>query len=134
MKNIARALLLLVALAAPCMADSGVASILTSGSVTDTTPVVISTINTKSQPMKYYALEVKASTGAASAWDVRLEGSLDGSNWTGIMTHQTGDGDGTTKVSTSPVIFPAAWLRVRLNSLTFGSSASRLTTTVLGSQ
>lgn len=134
MTKIIGAVLLLLALVPTTRADSGVASFLNFGSVTATTPVVISTVDTHSQPTKYYSLQVKASTGAATAWDVRLEGSLDGANWTGILAHSTADGDGTVKVSTNPVIFPAAWVRTRLNSLTFGSSATRLTVRVLGTQ
>lgn len=134
MRKILYAAAFLVALVSTGHADSGVASWKNSGRVTATTPVVISTVFTATQPMKYYALQVKGSTGTPSAWDVRLEGSLDGANWTGIMSHSTGDGDGTVKVSTNPVIFPAAWVRSRLNSLTFGSSATSLTVTVLGTQ
>ncbi len=74
-------------------------------------------------PMKYYALQVKGQSVAASAWDVRLEGSLDGTNYSLIMAHQTGDGDGIVKVSTSPIIFPATWMRVRVSSVTLGSAS-----------
>lgn len=134
MRNLIAAAALLLTLASSSRADSGVASWLNSGSVTATTPVVISTIPTGTQPTKYYSLQVKASTGAATAWDVRLEGSLNGTNWTEIMRHNTGDGDGTVKASTSTVVFPAAWVRTRLVSLTLGSSATSLRVWVLGTQ
>lgn len=129
------ATLLFIALATAGRADTGIGYVSFGGSVSTNTPVVISTqTGTTHLPMKYYALQVKASTGAASAWDIRLEGSLDGANWTGIMSHSTPDGDGVMKVSTSPVVFPATYLRVRLNSLTFGSSATSLAAKALGIQ
>lgn len=134
MKNLARAIFLLVALEAPCLADSGIASFQNSKTVTSASAVVLSTINTTGTPMKYYSVQVKGSTGTPTSWDVRLEGSLDGLNWSPIMAHQTSDGDGTVKISSSPIIFPASWIRARLNQLTFGSSASSLKVIVLGSQ
>lgn len=113
-------------------ADSDVFFIRIASAVT--AAVVNSTQAAVAHPLKYYALQVKGSTGTATAWDVRLEGSLDGLNFSQIMGHQTSDGDGVMKVSTGTIPFPVLYMRVRTNALTLGSSASVINVTAIGSQ
>jgi len=43
-----------------------------------------------------FGIQVKA-TGAVTSWDVRLEGSLNGVQFTTIIQHTNADGDGITK-------------------------------------
>src|SRR3990167_8944003 len=64
------------------------------------------TIDVSDAPMKYYALQVGSSVGVAT-WDVRVEGSLDGTNFTQIVQHETADGADLIQFgsSASPVSF-----------------------------
>ena len=119
-------------IASPARADSDpyvvqIATVNASGATT----TAFSTVTARGHAFKYYSVQVSGKGAAASAWDVRLEGSLDGANYTLIMTHQTADADGTVKVSTSPVIFPALSFRARINSVTLGS-ATGLNITAVG--
>lgn len=66
-----------------------------------------------------YALQVTGVGGAASAWDVRLEGSLDGSAWQTILTHVTVSGDGAL-VFGGANRFPIDQARINVSALTLG--------------
>lgn len=56
---------------------------------------------------------------AATAWDVRLELSLNGGLYTEVAAHATGDGNGAVKFVTGK---PAPYVRFRVNALTLGSA------------
>lgn len=92
----------------------------------------ISTTNVSGYPLKFFSLQVKGKTAAATSWDVRLEGSLDGVNYAQILKHQTADGDGSIDV-TSGGPFMTNFIRVRVNAVSLGS-ATGLNITALGSQ
>lgn len=72
-----------------------------------------------------YAIMVVGVGGVPTAWDVRLEGTLNGTNWTELtgMTHATGDGNGTIKWSGANR-FPVHAVRFRLNAITLGPASS----------
>ena len=69
-----------------------------------------------------FAIQVTGVGAAATAWDVDLDATLDGTNYTTIDTHATGDGNGVILWTTTPTI--AQNLRVILNSVTLGSATA----------
>lgn len=70
--------------------------------------------------VKYYSLQVVGVGASPTAWDVRLEGSLDNVNFSTLIQHLTTDLDKTIKSNTSPI--PIIYLRVNTVSLTLGSA------------
>lgn len=88
------------------------------------------TIEGSSVAVKSYSIQVKGTGAAATAWDVDLEGSLDGVNFTQILNHTTTTGDGKILFSGSN-IYPAYYIRPKVNSLTLGS-ASNIVVEILG--
>lgn len=79
--------------------------------------------------MKYFAVQAKGTGAAATAWDMRLEGSIDGTNYTQLLAHATVDGDGVTKwLSTAS---PCLYFRSRCASITLGG-ATNVVVTILG--
>jgi hypothetical protein len=81
-------------------------------------------------PLKSYSIEVCSTGAPATAWNVTLEGSLDGVNYTTILTHTDGDGDCST-VFTTTSFFPAFYFKSVCNSLTL-SPATNIVVTILG--
>lgn len=70
-----------------------------------------------------FSIHVKGTDAAATAWDVRLYGSLDGENFTELLKHDAGVGDGII-LSTGSVAQPMHYVRSRCVSLTLGSAAN----------
>lgn len=81
----------------------------------------LSTLPQNSIP-KSMGLVVKGVGAAANAWSAVLEGSLDGTNWTTILTHSSGDG--TIVWTGAGLYFPVNYLRTRLASVTLGSASA----------
>lgn len=73
-------------------------------------------------PCRVFSLQLKGTGAAASAWSGTLKGSLDGVNWTALITHANGgDTDGALKcVSDKPV----RYVRMDLDSVTLGSATN----------
>lgn len=81
------------------------------------------TVDVSNRGLKFYSLQVKGASAAATAWTLTLEGSNDGTNWTTFFTHGTADVDGTVKQSgTAPLA--AKFLRLNLSALTIGAAVS----------
>ena len=87
------------------------------------------TVSALTKPQKYFSIQVKGTGAAADAWSIILEGSLNNSNFTTIVTHGTADGDGAVKVATA--VFPVLYFRSRLDTVTLGG-ASNIVVTILG--
>lgn len=87
------------------------------------------TVDASASPLKYYSIQVKGTGAAATAWDVVLEASLDGVNFSQVLQHDTADGDGVVLWATTPA--PALYFRSRCVSLTLGS-ATNIIVTILG--
>jgi hypothetical protein len=135
MNKIMAALLLalgLACIAAPARADSE-PYFITFSTVNSSAVNVISTATSSQHPLKFFALQVKGVGAAATSWDVRIEGSLDGSNFTPIVWHTASDGDGAVKGSTATFVTPYPIIRVKTNALSLGS-ATGITIKTLGSQ
>src|SRR3990167_7420215 len=73
--------------------------------------------------MKNYGIQVVGTGEAATAWDVRLYGSLDGVNYSEILRHQTATGDGEI-LTTGAAPYPAVFIRSRCISITLGSATN----------
>jgi hypothetical protein len=73
-------------------------------------------------PQRDWALEVKGTGAAATAWDVRLEVSLDNATWTEILAHATADGDSVIKWQADRLAY---YMRVRVVApLTLGAATN----------
>lgn len=75
-------------------------------------------VNVSSSPLRTFSIEVFGGT----TWDVNLEGSLDGTNFTMLLNHITGTGDGITLFSGTSMQ-PSLYLRSRVVALTGGPIA-----------
>ncbi len=74
-------------------------------------------------PQKFYTIQVKGTGGVPTAWDVRLEVSIDNANWTEIGQHATVDGDGVLKfLNTDPKV--SLYARFRCAGLTLGPATN----------
>ena len=74
-------------------------------------------------PVSKFALQIK-NTGAVTAWNIVVEGSLDGTNFTTLATHVNGtNADGATVwVVDRPVLY---W-RLRCTSITLGGGTNSI--------
>lgn len=70
-----------------------------------------------------FALQVAGRDGAADAWGVDLEGSLDGIHYDTLLTHTTGTGDGKMWFSGNQV-YPVLFVRPNVKSLTLGAAGA----------
>lgn len=86
-------------------------------------------ISVATSPVKYYAIQVKQ-TGVVTSWDVRLEGSLDGVNFTTILTHTKVIGDGEV-VYIGALTASNLYFRSRCNAIVLGGGAN-IVVTILG--
>lgn len=74
-------------------------------------------------PVKSYSVQVTSVGLAASSWDVRLEGSLDGIKYTQILQHTTASGDGAVVYSGASMA-PSTFFRSRVAGLLLGTATS----------
>lgn len=87
------------------------------------------TLDCSTNPLQSFSLVVNK-TGTVSAWDVRLEGSLDGSNFTQILQSTNVTGTGVT-VFTGTSNSPCLYVRARCAGLTLGMGTN-IISTILG--
>lgn len=79
-------------------------------------------VDVSNYPMKHFGLQV-TQTGTVTSWTVTLEGSLDGTTWTTIMSHtKSGDGDGVTVWTPQPI--PCRFFRSNCTALTLGGGTN----------
>lgn len=78
------------------------------------------TLNAPGTPFATYAISVKGTGGAPTSWTVLLEGSLDGTNWTTIATHNATDGSTVWDFNGKAALF----VRANVTALTLGGSAT----------
>lgn len=78
----------------------------------------------------WYAIQVVGTGAAATSWDVKLEASIDGVNFTTVITHTQVDLDGTVKWSGANH-FPAPFFRSRCAAVVLGG-ATDITVYVYG--
>ncbi len=82
--------------------------------------------------LKSFSMVVTGSGAAATTWDVRLEGSIDSTNYSQILQHTNATGDGAT-VFSGAVLSPCRFFRSRCAGLTLGG-ASDIIVQILGMQ
>jgi len=87
-------------------------------------------IDTSLRPVSVFTVTVEGVGVAATSWDVRLEGSLDGTNFTQILQHTQVTGDKQSVYSGSNRN-PCLFFRSRCAGLVLGA-ASAIKVTVLG--
>lgn len=88
------------------------------------------TVNVSTDPLESFSVQVKGTDAAATTWDVRLEGSLDGTNFTAILTHTNTTGDGVVLFS-GTTDSPCLYFRSRCAGLVLGA-ATNIVVTILG--
>ena len=88
------------------------------------------TVNLTANPLQTFGVQVKGTGAAATTWDVRLEGSLDGTNFTQILQHTNTTGDGAI-VFSGASYYPSLYFRSRCSGLVLGS-ATNIVVTILG--
>jgi hypothetical protein len=70
-------------------------------------------------PFEKYAIQAKGIGGTLTSWTAILEGSLDSTNWTTLISHTTPDG------STQWIVDkPCNFVRLNLSTLVLGSATS----------
>ena len=80
--------------------------------------------------VKSYSIQVKGTGGTPTAWNVRLEVSLNNVDFTTVLTHNTAVGNAVVVASTA-TLFPALFFRSRVQSLTLGP-ATNIVVEILG--
>ena len=88
------------------------------------------TVTITTAPLNVFAVQVTGTGAAASAWDVRLEGSLDGVNFSQILAHTNVTGDGVV-LWLGATLSPSLYFRSRCAGLTLGT-ATNIVVTILG--
>lgn len=71
-------------------------------------------------PFATYALQVKGVGGTLTSWSVTLEGSLDNTNWTVLITHAATDGSTSYETTGKPNMF----VRTNVGALSLGTATS----------
>lgn len=87
------------------------------------------TIDRSTSPLALFGISVKQ-TGTVTSWDVRLEGSLNNSEFTTILTHTNVTGDGVVLWS-GTLNAPTLYFRSRCAGLVLGAGTN-VVVTVLG--
>lgn len=90
------------------------------------------TVDAKPSGFKSFALQVKGTGASATAWNVVLEVSLDGTNYATLLTHASAEGDADGGIVWSGAAdSPCLYFRSRVVSVTLGS-ATNLSVTIAG--
>lgn len=88
-------------------------------------------VDVSTRPSRAFGLQVKGTGVAAASWTVVLEGSLDGTNYTTVLTHQSGTNSDGAVAWSSAVLTPCLYFRSRCTALSLGS-ATNIVATILG--
>lgn len=87
-------------------------------------------VNITTAPLSTFSIQVKGTGAGATTWDIRLEGSLDGVNFSQILQHTNTTGDGAVLwIGASSA--PSLYFRSRCAGLVLGG-ASNVVVTILG--
>lgn len=90
------------------------------------------TVNVSSSPLRTFSIQVTGTPASATSWDVRLEGSLDGTNFTELMRHTEATGNGQDLFSGTN-LQPILYLRSRCAALVLAPATS-IAVIILGVQ
>ena len=86
-------------------------------------------VNMTAGPCNYFTIEVKSLTAVATSWTILLEVSLDGVNFTTLITHTKTIGDGISLGNSTPLA--ALYFRSHVTALNLGS-ATGISVLILG--
>ncbi len=86
-------------------------------------------VNVSTHSRQYFAIQVVCSTTTALAWDIVLEGSLNGTNYDTILEHTQANGD--AKIIWLNEAAPCLYFRSRCKSLMLGDSTG-VVATIMG--
>lgn len=94
------------------------------------------TVDVSAKPCSQFGLQVKGTGAAATAWNIILEGSLDGTNFTEIGRHSDANplganADGATVWITG---YPCLYFRTRSAATITLGSATNVVATIVGMQ
>lgn len=81
------------------------------------------TVNTSDIPVSRFGLQVKGTGAVPTSWQVVLEGSLNSTDFSTILTHQNGINTDGAVVSTGTSA-PFRYFRSRVVALTLGSATN----------
>ena len=88
------------------------------------------TVDTSGTPLKWFSVQVSGTGGVPTLWTVVLEGSLDGVNFSPILTHTNTTGNGSVLwLGSNPAT--SRYFRSRVTGLTLGP-ATNIVVSVLG--
>lgn len=87
------------------------------------------TVDASASPVKYYAIQVKA-TGEVTSWTVVLETSLNGTQFTTVLTHTNVIGDGEV-VYIGTTTSSSLYFRCRCTAINLGVGTN-IVVTILG--
>lgn len=102
---------------------SGVTLAHNNRSDTFTTTANGTTLGDGFQTWKHFSIQVDQ-TGVVTLWDVRLEGSLDGTTFTQILQHTNATGTGVTVWQAAGLAQPVLYIRARCAGLTLGAGTN----------
>lgn len=88
------------------------------------------TVDCSKQPVESFGIQITSTGGTPTLWTVVLEGSLDGTNFTTILTHTNILGINVSLWS-GAVLSPCLYFRSRVSVLTLGG-ATNITATIIG--
>ena len=89
------------------------------------------TVDASTRPMRSFGIQVTGTGATATAWTVVVEGSLDNTTFTTILTHVNGTNANGATVWSSAVNTPCLYFRARCSALTLGS-ATNVVAVILG--
>ena len=83
------------------------------------------------KPLSQYGIQVVGASSTPTSWDVRLEGSLDGTYYSTILTHTQVTGDRAILWS-GATLSPSLYFRSRCAGLVLGVASTQINVTILG--
>jgi hypothetical protein len=87
-------------------------------------------VDVSTGPRQWFGIQVKGTGAAATSWTVNLQASLDGTNYSTILTHaNTTDTDGSIAWISTPA--PALYFRSNVSAVALGS-ATNIVVTIVG--
>ena len=87
------------------------------------------TVDSSAVPLQHYGIQVKGTGAAPTSWTALLEGSLDGTNFSTLITHNANDGSILWLIG--GVNLPCLYMRSRVSALSLGS-ATNIVVTIIG--
>lgn len=94
------------------------------------TAVATGATQTLSAPCKSFSIATKGTGAVPTSWTILLEGSLDGTNWTTVLTHNnTTPGDGKLLAS-GTALTPVLYMRANCTAVVLGT-ATNIVATIL---